>query len=95
MWYLQNPHVHVSRGQKRVSKLANFKIQKVQKLELFDFTDTCPWSGDVMPSFCHTPYLWAIFLTNIMLLGPCVPAAQHCTLGNLLGPGRHLVENPF
>ena len=69
MWYLQNPCVHVSRVQKRVSKIVNFKVQKVQKPELFDFTDTCPWSGDVMPSFCHTPYLWAIFLTNIMLLG--------------------------
>ena len=71
-WYLQNPRVHVSRIQKRVSKLVNFEVQKVQKPELFDFTDTCPWSGHVMPSFCHTPHLWAIFLSNIMLLGPCV-----------------------
>ena len=65
------PTWHVSRVQKRVSKFVNFKVQKVQKLDLCDFTDTWPWSGDVMPSFCNTPHLWAIFLSNIMLVGPC------------------------
>ena len=65
------PTWHVSRVQKRVSKFVNFKVQKVQKPELFDFTDTCPWLRDVMLSFCHTPHLWAIFLSNIMLLGTC------------------------
>ena len=77
MWYLQNPRVHMSRVQKHVSKLVNFKVQKVQKPELFDFTDTCPWSGDVMPSFCHTPYLWAIFLTNITQVSAAATPSDH------------------
>ena len=42
-------------------KLVNFIVKNFRKTELFDFADTCPWSGDVMPSFCPTQHLWAIF----------------------------------
>ena len=45
-WYLQNPRVHVSRVQKRVSKLVNFKVQKVQKPDLFYLMNNFPRSHD-------------------------------------------------
>ena len=34
--------------------------------------DNGSWSGDVMGLICHTPHLCAIFLTNILILCPCV-----------------------
>ena len=37
---------HVARVHKRVLKLVNFEVQKVQKPELFDLVDTSPWLRD-------------------------------------------------
>ena len=38
--------LHVSHVQKRVLKLVNFKVQKVQKTDLFDLADTSSWLRD-------------------------------------------------
>ena len=40
-----NP-VIIPRVHKRVLKLVNFEVQKVQKPELFDLVDTSPWLRD-------------------------------------------------
>ena len=62
----------MSRVQKRVSNFVNFKVQKVQKLELFDLTDNGICSSDARGLICHIPHLCAIFQTNNVGLGPCV-----------------------
>ena len=65
------PTWHVSRVQKRVSKFVNFKVQKVQKPELFDLTDNGFCSSDARGLICHIPHLCAIFQTNNVGLGTC------------------------
>ena len=50
---------HVSCVQKRVSKFVNFKVQKVQKQELFDLTDNGFCSSDARGLICHIPCLCA------------------------------------
>ena len=62
---------HVSRVQKRVSKFVNFKVQKVQKPELFDLTDNGSCFCDARGLICHIPHLCTIFLSNNVGLGPC------------------------
>ena len=46
---------------------------------MFDLVDNGSWSGDVMGLICHTPHLCGIFLTNILILCPCVPARVQLT----------------
>ena len=65
------PTWHVSRVQKRVSKFVNFKVQKVQKPELFDLTDNGFCSSDARGLYCHIQHLCTIFQSNNVGLGTC------------------------
>ena len=56
-----NP-VIIPRVHKRVLKLVNFEVQKVQKPELFDLVDTSPW---LTIGTCVTPHR-ANFLSKEM-----------------------------
>ena len=62
---------HMSRVHKRVLKLVNFEVQKVQKPEFFNFKLNWSWSRDGMGLICHIPHLCGIFLTNALGLGSC------------------------
>ena len=69
-WY---PQWHVSRVHKRVLKLVNFEVQKVQKPEFFNFKLNWSLSRDDIGLTCHIPHLCGIFLTNAFGLGSCGP----------------------
>ena len=70
-WNLQNPRVHVSRVHKRVSKLVNFKVQKVQKPDLFYLMNNFPRSPALMTIFCHQQNPSAFHFIYLFTLAPC------------------------
>ena len=71
-WYLQNPRVHVSCVHTRVSKLVNFKVQKVQKPDLFYLMNNFPRSPALMTIFYHQQNSSAIHFIYPFTLAPCV-----------------------
>ena len=70
-WYLQNTRVHVSRVHKRVSKSVNFKVQKVQKPDLFYLMNNFPRSPALMTIFYHQQNPSAIHFIYLFTLAPC------------------------
>ena len=65
---------HVARVHKRVLKLVNFEVQKVQKPELFDFAATFPrLRGDQGP-LGHVSHTGANFTTKETRGATCVKA---------------------
>ena len=66
------PTWHVSRVQKRVSKWVNFKVQKVQKPDLFYLMNNFLSSLALMPIFCHQQNPSAIHFIYPFTLAPCV-----------------------
>ena len=57
---------HVPRVHKRVLKLVNFEVQKVQKPELFDLVDTSPWLRGGHWPLGHVSHSGANFVSKEM-----------------------------
>ena len=70
-WYLQNTRVTCPRVQKRVQKIVNFLVQKLQKPHMFDLGTHRPFMYDALWSICSIGGLWAPLQNCFMVLDPC------------------------
>ena len=71
-WYLQNTRVTCPRVQKRVQKIVNFLVQKLQKPHMFDLGTHRPFMYDALWSICSIGGLWAPLQNCFTVLDPCV-----------------------
>ena len=70
---------HVPRVHKRVLKLVNFEVQKVQKQELFDFAATFPRLRGVQGPLGHVSHTGANFTTKETRGATCAMPTPHPT----------------
>ena len=90
------PTWHVSRVQKRVSKFVNFKVQKVQKPELYGLTVNWVFLYALSAFRKYISPLWTNFLHWLRPLGKCGKYIRPRTnIKNILVLGRIIKINIF